>query len=94
MMGGDEGGATQAGRGFGLPMRWVKWIGAPKGKRRYCTPMGAKTGRLRGKHDGRRNRMIILASDHNHGVFLPIDLNKPVTLESLVKHIRPLTAIA
>ncbi len=56
--------------------------------------MGAKTGRLRGKHEGHRNRMIILASDHNHGVFLPIDLNKPVTLESLVKHVRPLAAIA
>ncbi len=44
-------------------------------------------------YDVLHNRMIIIASDHNHGVFLPIDLNKPATLESLVKHIRPLGAI-
>lgn len=56
--------------------------------------MGAKTGRLRGKHEERGNRMIILASDFNHGVFLPIALDKPVTPESLVKHVRPLAAIA
>jgi len=39
------------------------------------------------------NQMIILASDHNHGVFLPFDLSKPTTIESLVKHIRPLASI-
>lgn len=39
------------------------------------------------------NQMIILASDHNHGVFLPFDLSKPVTVESLTKHIRPLAGI-
>jgi len=38
-------------------------------------------------------QMIILASDHNHGVFLPFDLSKPVTVESLVKHIRPLAGL-
>jgi hypothetical protein len=38
--------------------------------------------------------MIILASDHNHGVFLPIDLSKPATLDSLTSNIRPLAAIA
>lgn len=38
--------------------------------------------------------MIILASDHNHGVFLSLDLNKPATLESLTSHIRPLAALA
>lgn len=37
--------------------------------------------------------MIILASDHNHGVFLSLDLNKPATLESLTSHIRPLAAL-
>jgi len=40
------------------------------------------------------DRMIILASDHNHGVFLTLDLAKPPTLESLVKNIRPFAAIA
>jgi hypothetical protein len=38
--------------------------------------------------------MIILASDHNHGVFLSIDLSKPQSLESLTRNIRPLAAIA
>jgi hypothetical protein len=40
------------------------------------------------------DRMIILASEHNHGVFLSLDLNKPVTLEGLVKAIRPFAGIA
>ena len=40
------------------------------------------------------DRMVILASDHNHGVFLPLDLNKPVTLNSLTKSIRSFAAIA
>ena len=39
-------------------------------------------------------RMIILASDHNHGVFLAMDLAKPVTLECLTRQIRPLAAVA
>jgi len=39
------------------------------------------------------DRMIILASDHNHGVFLTLDLSKPVTLETLTRHIRPFAAI-
>ncbi len=39
------------------------------------------------------DRMVILASDHNHGVFLPLDLSKPVTIESLRRGIRPLAAI-
>jgi len=37
--------------------------------------------------------MIILASDHNHGVFLTLDLKKPVTLESLTQNIRPFAAV-
>lgn len=40
------------------------------------------------------NRMVILASDHNHGVFLPFDLKKPVTLEKLVHNIRPFAGVA
>lgn len=39
-------------------------------------------------------RMIILASDHNHGVFLPFDLKKPVTIDSLVRNIRPFAGVA
>ena len=39
------------------------------------------------------DRMIILASDHNHGVFLPLDLGKPVTLKSLMKNIRPFAGV-
>ena len=38
-------------------------------------------------------KMIILASDHNHGVFLTLDLSNPVTLESLIRNIRPFAAI-
>lgn len=38
--------------------------------------------------------LIILASDHNHGVFLPIDLARPQTIESLTGNIRPLASIA
>ncbi len=40
------------------------------------------------------DRMIILASEHNHGVFLTLDLSKPATLESLTRNIRPFAAIA
>ena len=40
------------------------------------------------------DRMIILASEHNHGVFLTLDLSKPVTLDSLVRNIRPFAAVA
>jgi len=45
-------------------------------------------------YDVAHDRMIILASDHNHGVFLTLDLSKPVTLESLTRNIRPFAAIA
>jgi hypothetical protein len=40
------------------------------------------------------NRLLIIASDHNHGVFLPIDLNKTVDMDLLVERIRPLASIA
>lgn len=45
-------------------------------------------------YDVLHNRMIILASEHNHGVFLTLDLSKPVTLDYLLKNIRPFAAIA
>lgn len=38
-------------------------------------------------------RMIILASEHNHGVFLPLDLSKPASLERLSKNIRPFAGV-
>lgn len=38
-------------------------------------------------------RMIILASDHSHGMFLPFDLRKEYTIDSLAALIRPLAAI-
>lgn len=40
------------------------------------------------------DRLLILASDHNHGVLLPFDLKKPHTLADLVRMIRPLASIA
>ncbi|MBN1343795.1 MAG: metallophosphoesterase [Phycisphaerae bacterium] len=39
-------------------------------------------------------RVLILASDHNHGVFLPIDLAKPVTMDDLLKRVRKFVAVA
>lgn len=45
-------------------------------------------------YDVLHDQMIILASDHNHGVFLPFDLSKPQTVETLTKNIRPLAGIA
>lgn len=38
-------------------------------------------------------RLLILASDHNHGVLLPIDLSKPVTMEQLVSRLRPFVSV-
>jgi hypothetical protein len=37
--------------------------------------------------------MVILASDHNHGVFLTLDLKKPVSLDSLTNNIHPFAAV-
>jgi hypothetical protein len=39
-------------------------------------------------------RMVILASDHNHGTFLPFDLRREYDVASLESAIRPLAAIA
>jgi Icc-related predicted phosphoesterase len=40
-----------------------------------------------------QDRVIILASEHSHGVFLPFDLHKPYTVESLVAKIRKIVSI-
>ncbi len=45
-------------------------------------------------YDVLHDRMVILASDHNHGVFLPLDLAKPATLDTLTKSIRPIASVA
>lgn len=39
-------------------------------------------------------RFVILASDHNRGVFLTLDLKKPVTLEVISRNIRPFAGVA
>lgn len=39
------------------------------------------------------DRLILLASDHNHGVFLPFDLAKPQTVNDLARHIRPFAGV-
>lgn len=39
------------------------------------------------------DRMVILASDHNHGVFLSFDLKKPLTIKTLTSHIRPFAGV-
>ena len=39
-------------------------------------------------------RLLILASDHNHGVLLPIDLSKPADMEQLVTRMRPFVSVA
>jgi len=39
------------------------------------------------------DRMIILASDHNHGVFLPFDLSKPAHVNDLEKRIKPYAGV-
>ena len=39
------------------------------------------------------DRLIILASDHNHGTFLPFDLSKPQTAVELVRNIRKFVAV-
>ena len=39
------------------------------------------------------DHQIILASEHDHGVFLPFDLAKPQTIERLVENIRPFVGV-
>ncbi len=45
-------------------------------------------------YDVLHQRMFILASDHNHGVFMTLELGKPVTMDGLIRSIRPFAAIA
>jgi hypothetical protein len=44
-------------------------------------------------HEVLFDRLIILATDHNHGVFLPVDCGKQYTVEDLVKRIRPCAGV-
>lgn len=44
-------------------------------------------------YDTRFNRVIILASDHNHGMFLPVDCRKQYTFDELVDRIRPFAGV-
>jgi len=44
-------------------------------------------------YEVRLDRLIILASDHNHGVFLPVDCKKQYDLNSLVERIRPFAGV-
>jgi len=38
-------------------------------------------------------RLVILASDHNHGVFLPLDCRKDYTIEDIEQRIRPFAGV-
>lgn len=38
-------------------------------------------------------RMLILASDHNHGMFLPLDLRKPLNMADLTRLVRRFAAV-
>jgi hypothetical protein len=44
-------------------------------------------------HEVMFGRLLILASDHNHGVFLPIDLRKKYTMDDLVARIRKYASV-
>ena len=46
-----------------------------------------------GGYEATDGRMLVLASNHNHGVLLPIDLSKPATMESLISRIVPLAGV-
>ncbi len=39
------------------------------------------------------DRMVVLASEHDHGVYLPLDLSKPLTLKRLANSIRPFAGL-
>ncbi len=42
---------------------------------------------------GRVGRLLILASEHAHGVFLPIDLSRKYTIEELMRKIRKFVSV-
>jgi hypothetical protein len=44
-------------------------------------------------YEVRMDRLIILASDHNHGVFLPVDCSKKYDIDALVSRIRPFAGV-
>jgi hypothetical protein len=44
-------------------------------------------------HAVRHNRVIILASDHNHGTFLPLDLAQPTSIPEMVNAIRKFVSV-
>lgn len=44
-------------------------------------------------YEVRFDRMIILASDHNHGVFLPLDCQKNYMIDDLIDRIRPYAGV-
>jgi hypothetical protein len=44
-------------------------------------------------HEVMFERLLVLASDHNHGVFLPIDLSKKHTMSDLVSRIRKYASV-
>lgn len=44
-------------------------------------------------YDVPERRVLILASDHNHGVFTTLDLGKPASMDLLVEKIRPYVSI-
>jgi hypothetical protein len=44
-------------------------------------------------HATNGDKHLILASDHNQGVFLPIDLTQTYTLDDLVGRLRKLVAL-
>lgn len=63
----------------------------------YARKFGAEvfiTGHTPQEFGYRRvGRMLILASDHNHGVFLPIDLSRKYTAEELEEQIRKFVSV-
>lgn len=44
-------------------------------------------------HEVMFDRLLILASDHNHGVFLPIDLRKTYVIDDLVARLRKYASV-
>ena len=44
-------------------------------------------------YEVQHDRIIILASDNNHGVFLPVDCRRTYTIEELTKRISPLAGV-
>ncbi len=44
--------------------------------------------------DTQGNNMLIMASDHNHGMALPIDLSKTYELQDLIDRLKPLAGIS